>query len=157
MRGARRRQRPPQPPRAGAWNFPPRSPACTVASHWPSGDVCPRWGTQIRLAWEPSSVGLAGLLINQVSGARERGTRGGYDPSGARVLFSNPAKLRRLDVTFPHRKCSRELGTVEGSDQNLPLSSNIPLGTTGKEDSRSPSPAASPTPRPSPPPAPPLF
>ena len=96
-------------------------------------------------------MGLAGLLINQVSGARERGTRGGYEPSGARVSFSNPAKLRRLDVTFPHGKCSREVGTVEGNDQNLPLSSNIPLGTAGKEDSRSR------VPPPLPPPAPPLL
>lgn len=67
-------------------------------------------------------MGLAGLLINQVSGAREGGDEGTVRARGARVLFSNPAKLRPLDVTFPHRKCSREPGTVKGSDQNLSLS-----------------------------------
>ena len=68
-------------------------------------------------------MGLAGLLINQVSEAREAGgDEGTVRARGARVLFSNPAKLRPLDVTFPHRKCSREPGTVDGSDQNLSLS-----------------------------------
>ena len=50
----------------------------------------PRWGTQVRLAWEPSSVGLAGLLINQVSGAKEEGREVGTSPEAPPRLVFKP-------------------------------------------------------------------